>query len=586
MRAKFTIAVCALLMLGLAVTQVHAQGFVVSKAETDVVEGGRNQMMGSIRLDYVETGGSIDDGRTIKITYDNLYITSTSANVTAALMCEGFSCGTDAGEVDAEVANDDDTGVGTVTINMGTNRPATGDRYVIVRQVRADVSSLSVGDTIAAAVNSATAPSGFVPIGQDRTESVGGVVSTVKDGLDVKVGSASRLLCNIGEITTDDGGTPTDTSDDTTVPIGGVPSITVSEGFAKAWEHTGAAPGAGNAGVGQTMVSIQMNSLPDGVNLRWPHVVNFIDPNDGGTLTWSTLTLTDASRRAAGRINTTTTMGAGVEDNTDTTDDADDVYAASNGAMVTYTYATTSAGRTGASDKTVDTEMDSFKIEFDVDVDDLEKVGAGGISDIWAWLGPEGKSGDDDDRSTVLSYVKMPDTDPDVEMGDIINFGECVTYLLFPYLTCGNDDNWDTAIAIANTTMDDGVFGLSAGAAAQSGSIMLHTFPQSGLMMDGGMMDDGAMGGMYMMPDSVTIAEDVAAGDTHAFTCSNEIPGFAGYAIARAGFRHAHGVAFVLGMFDGGAVIDLAHGYLALVIPDPEFDNRGRGAASGETLGQ
>ena len=54
----------------------------------------------------------------------------------------------------------------------------------------------------------------------------------------------------------------------------------------------------------------------------------------------------------------------------------------------------------------------------------------------------------------------------------------------------------------------------------------------------------------------------------------------------QAGFRHAHGVAFVLGSFDGGATIDLAHGYLALVIPDPEFDNRGRGASSGESLGQ
>ena len=54
MRVKFTIAVCALLMLGLAVTQVNAQGFNVSKSETDVVQHGRNQMMGAIRLDYTK----------------------------------------------------------------------------------------------------------------------------------------------------------------------------------------------------------------------------------------------------------------------------------------------------------------------------------------------------------------------------------------------------------------------------------------------------------------------------------------------------------------------------------------------------
>ena len=52
MRVKFTIAVCALLMLGLAVTQVNAQGFNVSKSERDVVQHGRNQVMGAIRLDY------------------------------------------------------------------------------------------------------------------------------------------------------------------------------------------------------------------------------------------------------------------------------------------------------------------------------------------------------------------------------------------------------------------------------------------------------------------------------------------------------------------------------------------------------
>ena len=77
MRVKFTIAVCALLMLGLAVTQVNAQGFNVSKSETDVAEHGRNQRMGAIRLDYTLSGGNIDDGRTITVNYSNLRITTT-----------------------------------------------------------------------------------------------------------------------------------------------------------------------------------------------------------------------------------------------------------------------------------------------------------------------------------------------------------------------------------------------------------------------------------------------------------------------------------------------------------------------------
>ena len=169
-------------------------------------------------------------------------------------------------------------------------------------------------------------------------------------------------------------------------------------------------------------------------------------------------------------------MGAGQEDNAGVEGNV----AATNGEMVTYEYATTDSGQgTTATDKTVTTEKDSFKIEFEVDIADLEKVGAGGISDLWAWLAPAGKTGDDDDRDTILSYLMMPDTDPKSDDGDIINFGECVTYLLFPYLTCGDSANWTTAIAIANTTMDDGVFGISGGAAAQSGKIMLHAFPRS-----------------------------------------------------------------------------------------------------------
>ena len=105
--------------------------------------------------------------------------------------------------ITATVANHADTGVGTVTISMGTEGRVAGSS-VILRGVRADVSALSAGDTIVASINSSSAPTGFVPIGQDRTESVGGTVSTVTDGLDVVLGAASRLLCNIGDVVTTD----------------------------------------------------------------------------------------------------------------------------------------------------------------------------------------------------------------------------------------------------------------------------------------------------------------------------------------------------------------------------------------------
>ena len=391
MRVKFTIAVCALLMLGLAVTHVNAQGFNVSKSETDVAEHGRNQRMGAIRLDYTLSGGNIDDGRTITVNYNDLRITTVTIGTGtaeavpgAALECDG-AFGTGAcDDITATVANDADTGVGTVTISMGTEDRTVG-ASVILRGVRADVSALSAGDTIVASINSSSAPTGFVPIGQERTESVGGTVSTVTDGLDVVLGAASRLLCNIGEIDT----TPDEEGGE--VPVGGVPSITVSEGFDRAWE----------TGLGGTNIALKMNNLPEGVNLRWPHVVNFMDPDADASPrnVWSTLTLTTASRQTAGIIDgTDATMGAGLE-----LVDGEAV-AATNGEMVSYMYATRpELAVTGEdADKTVFTEKDSFKIEFVVDIADLEKVGAGGISDLWAWLAPAGKSGDDDDRASDI----------------------------------------------------------------------------------------------------------------------------------------------------------------------------------------
>ena len=56
----------------------------------------------------------------------------------------------------------------------------------------------------------------------------------------------------------------------------------MSEGFATAWEDTG------DDDVGATMITLKMNNLPEGVNLRWPHVVEFLDPNADATANdWS-----------------------------------------------------------------------------------------------------------------------------------------------------------------------------------------------------------------------------------------------------------------------------------------------------------
>ena len=224
--------------------------------------------------------------------------------------------------------------------------------------------------------------------------------------------------------------------------------------------------------------------------------------------------------------------------------------------------------------------MDSFAIPITVVTGDIAS-GAGGIADIWAFLSP-GPGDDDEDIGTKLSYVMNPVTDPETDEGDFLNIAECVTYLLFPYITCGAHADWDTGIAIANTTMDDGIFGLSAGATAQRGAITMYAFP-TGEKTAHNATDMGYTG----EPTMTMLSGGLAAGDSIAMTCSSNdaLAGMQGYAIVKAGFRHAHGMAFVTNSASGA--VDAVHGYVALVIPDPEFGgkNEDRAAAEGEVLG-
>ena len=56
-------------------------------------EHGRNQIMGSIRLDYTLSGGNIDDGRTITVNYSNLRITTDEIAFDGADTGPALECG-------------------------------------------------------------------------------------------------------------------------------------------------------------------------------------------------------------------------------------------------------------------------------------------------------------------------------------------------------------------------------------------------------------------------------------------------------------------------------------------------------------
>ena len=544
MRVKFTIALCALLTLALGASQAYAQGFAVSKSIETVVQHGKNQMVGQIQLDYDADGGDLDAGETITITFGGLSIAT--LGTASCVGGTSISCSND----DAEFENDEDTGAGTLTI-----KPARESNFnlsglmINLTGTRVDVSSLDAGDEIIATISS-TAPTGLIPISQSRRSTVSTVVAEVMPGLEVKIDAASRLICNLKATYDHDGdsdratGTPTPE-----IPVGGVAMITVSEGFDDAWE---------TALMG-TSITIKTLNLPAGVELRWPTTATFRDPDPATGETgdpWATLTLDPDD-----------VTEAGLDEMSDEEND---------GSEVTYAYSIETAGTDEVGDV-----MDSFAIRIAVTTAGVES-GAGGIADIWAFLSP-GPGDDDGDIGMKLSYVMNPVTDPDSNEGDFLNIAECVTYLLFPYITCGAHADWDTGIAIANTTMDEGIFGLSAGATAQRGSVIMYAFPTGEKTAD----DYSTAMGYTGDPTMAMLSGGLAAGDSLAMTCSSNemLAGMQGYAIVKAGFRHAHGMAFVTNSASGA--VDAVHGYVALVIPDPEFGgkNADRAAAEGEVLG-
>jgi len=145
----------------------------------------------------------------------------------------------------------------------------------------------------------------------------------------------------------------------------------------------------------------------------------------------------------------------------------------------------------------------------------------------------------------------------------IFNVYLCRTNLLFPFVT--NQAGFDTGLAIANTSLDTGVF--AAATATQSGGCTLFSY------------GDNA-------PASIP-SGTIAAGKVYVNLASAVMPNFQGYVIAQCAFQFAHGFAFVS---DFGAR-NLAMGYLALVIPEPGAGSRGAnplsasGTGSGEQLG-
>ncbi len=312
------------------------------------------------------------------------------------------------------------------------------------------------------------------------------------------------------------------------------PKITVKEGFEGAWVEDVT---IGSTTESSTRIRIQVSGVPSGVTFIWPGQ-DHDDAKPEPTFMYDHDDDEDTAEEVGGTLE----------------------FIDSGSNFVVYE-------ATGLHD----TGEKAFDVLPTLSIGDT----AGGVVTVQAQLWPELNK-----ENTILAFTHPLITDAD-DGSEFLNVTDCVTYLLFPFLTCGATEGWTTGISIANTSSDDGVFGFNEGADAQSGSITIWGFPKS---------EQSADGSSGTVPDSVMVqvTPNLAAGDSISFSCDATMPGFEGYAIARAGFQHAHGAAFVLGDFQDGAAFDVAHGYLALVLPDPEAKGIGRSAdaAGGEGLSQ
>jgi len=155
--------------------------------------------------------------------------------------------------------------------------------------------------------------------------------------------------------------------------------------------------------------------------------------------------------------------------------------------------------------------------------------------------------------------------------GTVITIGDCVTNILFPYVT--NQGGYDTSFSVANTTSDDLAFGAGAAASPQTGSCTLNFWPTT----------DTSQGTTGTATQFTTPSID--AGKVYAFSQSGtSFAGQTGYMIAVCRFLNAHGFAFLTSGFAQAGGPQLSHGYLGLVLPNP-ITTTNRSTSTGEPLG-
>ena len=553
MKSRLTIGLAVLLLAVLAMPEsAEAQGYNVRRSPTvpNVAQYANNARVTDLffsRTDSDEpdiADAPAGETLTIKIGYGLLITNDDSAREKATATFQLF-CDRDGDETtyvncqntnpetspSATISNEGGTGVITITI------PEDDDaiQSFVISDVGVDASALDAEDEIIATVTSTTDATSVGLGGGSDGGDVSGAVGVVTPGLKVTAAKDADLACSAE------------------APA---PSITIAEGFIHAWGPTIVGRKGSFARALTASVRIVLDNLPDDAKVEWPASLN------------STINVAPSGVDEDLRVNGTLTLDA--------------AESSSNGKVVVYNFTRVNSYKvddpadTDPSDGTDQIDQSFFFTReqggaarsFTITPSKTTFMGDASIN-ISAQLWPEARRGTDGEKLNLDSELSFehPLQAPEKGNGEgWLVISECVTYLLYPFVTCGATPGWSTGISVSNTTADANIFGAFDETNEQNGSVVLYGFPSDRILSE--VEDEEEEPTVEAVVD--TISDDLKAGETMTFDCGNTMmAGMEGYAIIRAGFQHARGMAFVLGNFPDGAGVDVSHGYMAEVINDP-----------------
>lgn len=521
---------CALL---LAAAPAFAQvAFTVSSLPQQARFEGLTETMGAVQATNNGTAGVVKAGSSVTVLYSATIVAFGTPQ--AVLTCSVGVTGT--GGVCANPGASVTVGSvagGQLTISFAADTTFATGAYILVSQVRVNVNALGTAATSVTATLSGTSavPQAFPLTFTNATVPVAAIVNPATT-LSLRVGPAVVQTCSVPAagiaIAATTVGNATTVAWTPTAGQAGF-ALRVTERYPAAL--TSAADEVAFTGgtyviTNGTTVQVVLSGIPSGLAVQYQGNLNRVNSPAAA--------LSTSGTNATLVVTPSTTSPA----------------VTSTGAPITFTFVV-------AGDSTSTVEQVTFDFALGLPaagatlsavVGPLPALGATATVTAAVNIGPIQSA------ATIIAFA----ANQQGSTTTVASISDCVTNLLFPYIT--NQSGYDTSFSIANTTADDAAFGAGAAAAAQSGTCTLNFWPTT----DTTAVTTGT--------SVFATTPNIPSGAVYAFSQSNAaypFSGQSGYMIAVCRFLNAHGFAFLTNGFAQAAGPQLSHGYLGLILPNP-----------------